>query len=619
MSLVFKFFYMEQKMKKITLVLLVVSFFFSVSALAVEKKLADRTFVLQDGQWFQQSGNELYEVIPGIVSVRFVPEVGNFANFMRILMDDDVDASWMENLEIINVNSIGTYDIRLPAGADVFDIAEKFIMTGLVKFAEPETFGRWETTPNDPRFGEQWGLNNTGQNGGTIDGDIDAPEAWDTVNGISMIIPAIVDSGTDIDHVDLLDNLWKNADEIPANGKDDDANGYIDDYDGWDFEGNDGDPRSTNSHGTQVAGIVAARTNNSTGVAGVAGGFYGEGVNVMPLKVGTSGPNGAVLDDAIIYAADNGAQVITMSLSVGQSQAIDDALSYAYNTKGVFIDCAAGNSGSYVTYPANNANVMAVAATDRYDKRAYYSNPGPEIEVAAPGSDILSTSIGNNYATGSGTSFAAPHVAGAAAIILSYNSNLTNVDVRQLLKDSADDIESPGFDNYTGYGRINARRALDMAPPPIPGIKDHAIQDIPVTGTVSGSFTATQASDNAYEAISEVQLPKTGSAKNRKSLLEHRWSINVTGGSKVYFKVEAYHTANSEGDDFIFAYSTDNVAYTDMLTVAKTADDSKAQSYALPSTLSGTVYIRVMDKDRTKGRSRIDTLYIDEMYTESIP
>lgn len=598
---------------------LVFSLVFTAAAFADGQKVGDREFIQKEGKWFQRDASQLYEVIPDILSVRFLPEAGNFTNFVRMLKENNLDTAWMDEMKIINVNRLGIYDIRIPEGSDLFRVIEKFSLTGLVQYAEPQTIGRWEVTPNDTRFGEQWGLHNTGQSGGTVDGDIDAPEAWDTETGNPLVVPAIVDSGTDIDHVDLYDNLWKNEDEIPGNGKDDDTNGYVDDYDGWDFEGNDGDPRSTNSHGTQVAGIVAARTNNGTGVAGVAGGFYGGGASMMPLKVGTSGPNGAVLDDAILYAADNGAQIITMSLSVGQTQAIDDALSYAYNQKGVFIDCASGNSGSSVSYPARNPNVMAVAATDRYDNKAYYSNPGPEIEVAAPGSDILSTTIGNNYGSGSGTSFAAPHVAGTAALVFSYNSNLTNVDVRQLLKDSADDIDAPGFDNNTGYGRINARGALDLAPPPVPGIRNYPDQDIRVTGTVSNSYTALAASDNVYESITEAQQPNKGSAKNRKSLLEHMWTINMTGGSKLYFRVEAYHTTNSEGDDFVFAYSTDNVTYADMLTVSKTSDDGKLQSYTLPSTLSGTVYIRVVDKDRTKGYSKMDTISIDEMFIESIP
>ncbi|MEW5807187.1 MAG: S8 family serine peptidase [Acidobacteriota bacterium] len=606
-------------MKKSFNVFFALLLIFSLAAYAGPQKIGEKEFIYKDGKWFQKDAGQFYEVIPDIISVRFLPEVGNFATFVRMLKENNIDTSWMNELRIVNVNDLGIYDLKLSPEVDLFDIIEKFTVTGLVKYAEPQTMGRWEVTPNDTRFGEQWGLHNTGQSGGKVDGDIDAPEAWDTETGNPMIVPAIVDSGTDIDHTDLVDNLWKNEDEIPGNGKDDDANGYVDDYDGWDFEGNDGDPRSTNSHGTQVAGIVAARTNNGTGVAGVAGGFYSDGASMMPLKVGTSAPNGSVLDDAIIYAADNGAHIITMSLSVGQTQAIDDALDYAYNQKGVFIDCASGNNGSSVSYPARNPNVMAVAATDRYDNRAYYSNPGPEIEVAAPGSDILSTTIGNNYGSGSGTSFAAPHVAGTAGLLFSYNNSLTNVDVRQILKDSADDIDAPGFDNNTGYGRINAWKALDMAPPPVPGIKDYPNQDIPVTGTVTNSYAALGASDNFYESITEIQQPKSGSAKARKSLLEHKWKINVTGGSKVYFRVEAYHTANSEGDDFVFAYSTDNVTYTDMLTVSKTSDDGKLQSYALPSALSGTIYIRVMDKNRTKGYFKTDTISIDEMFIESIP
>jgi hypothetical protein len=141
---------------------------------------------------------------------------------------------------------------------------------------------------------------------------------------------------------------------------------------------------------------------------------------------------------------------------------------------------------------------------------------------------------------------------------------------------------------------------------------DYANADIIGSGTVSGSYVNTQASDNSYEAISEVQ--SGGKPANRYSLLEHKWTINVTGGNSVTFYVEAYKTANSEGDDFVFAYSTDDANYTDMVTVSKTADDNAAQSFTLPNTLSGTVYIRVQDTDSTAGNLNLDTVYIDEMY-----
>jgi subtilisin family serine protease len=284
--------------------------------------------------------------------------------------------------------------------------------------------------------------------------------------GSAAVVVGILDSGVDIDHTDLIGNLWKNTGETPGNGKDDDNNGFIDDYDGWDFEGNDGDPRSSNGHGTNVSGVVAARTDNGFGVSGIAGGIGGgTGVRMMPVKVGTFGPQGSILDEAILYATDNGADIITMSLSVGPSAAIDAALADAY-ARGVFIDCASGNSGGgSVSYPANNPNVMAVGATDHNDARASFSQYGSDLEVVAPGVNILTTTPGNGTTTTSGTSFSAPGVAGVAALMLSRNGGLTNDQIRQSLKDTADDVGASGYDLQTGWGRINARSAVDATPP----------------------------------------------------------------------------------------------------------------------------------------------------------
>jgi len=424
-----------------------------------------RTFVRTSEGWVQQQGSQSFPVEPGVVTVRFAPQVGDIATFRAALLARGGDAE-LAQLPMLRANRLGIHDLELMANQDPLDIARRLEATGLVDFAEPSTVGVWAATPSDPRFVDQYHLRNTGQSGGTPDADIDADEAWDIVAGEPGVVVGVLDSGTDIDHVDLVDNLWKNSGETPGNNQDDDGNGFVDDYDGWDFEGNDGDPRSTNSHGTQVAGIVAARTDNGTGVSGVAGGLgASSGASLMIVKVGTAGPIGSILDDAILYAADNGASVITMSLSVGFSSAIESALDYAYNTKGVFIDCASGNNyASSVSYPSSNPNVMAVGATDRYDNRASYSNYGTDLEVVAPGSSIWSTTLNDGYASGSGTSFAAPNVAGVAALILSRNAGLTNDDVRQTLKDTCDDVGSAGYDLQTGYGRVNARAAVDAVP-----------------------------------------------------------------------------------------------------------------------------------------------------------
>ncbi len=181
----------------------------------------------------------------------------------------------------------------------------------------------------------------------------------------------------------------------------------------------------------------------------------------MTIGVGDFSPNTSILDDAILYAAGMGAKIIQMSLSVPQTSAIDAALQAAYQTYGVFIDCAAGNTGGgSVTYPANNQYVFAVTATDHNDLWATYSAKGHEVEVSAPGSNILSTVLNNSYGYASGTSMAAPHVAGIAALIWSANPNLTNTQVAEIIRQAADDKGTPGWDEYYGWGRVNAHQAV---------------------------------------------------------------------------------------------------------------------------------------------------------------
>ena len=381
---------------------------------------------------------------------------------------------------------MGFIDIEIPNGSDPLAVVQEFINSGLVEIAEPNTIGEYVGTPNDPSFPNQWSLNNTGQSGGTADADIDAVEAWNVETGKSSVIIGILDSGTDWTHEDLglgsgsnnYQNIWLNPGEdawtfVPSNpndpctgnGVDNDGNGYMDDWKGWDFDPsqNNNNSRGTYFHGTHVAGIAAAKTNNGAGIAGVAGGWGAQGTRLMILGVGNSYPISSVLDDAILYAAAKGAKVITMSLGVGQTSAIDAALQAAYQTYGCFIDCSSGNEGSSVGYPASNQYVVAVGATDRNDVRPWWSNYGSNLDVTAPGVAIYSTTLNNSYVNADGTSMAAPHVAGVAALILSANPSLTNAQVTNIIQQTAEDKGSPGRDDYYGWGRVNANQAVLLA------------------------------------------------------------------------------------------------------------------------------------------------------------
>ncbi len=419
-----------------------------------------------DGALYQEDAGFYYPVIADRLTIRLNEDVKSWDDLLAKARDTTLDEAAyaaLASLHPVRRNALAILDLATPAHGDLPALAALLFRSGLVRYAELSTLGSWTLVPNDTRYDEQWALNNTGQTGGSAGADIRAEEAWNLTTGDASTIVAVIDSGTDVDHEDLAANVWHNAGETPNNGIDDDANGYIDDWEGWDFDNDNNDPRSTYFHGTHVTGIVNGATNNGIGIAGLAGGNNGNGVAGMALGVGESGPNGNVLDDAIIYAADNGAAVITLSLSVGETQAINDALDYAYNTKDVFIDCASGNNGSSVGYPARRPEIMAVAASDHNDNKSGFSNPGPEVEVAAPGTDILSTQIGDAYGTSSGTSFAAPYVAGLAGLMRTRNPGLPAAELRQLIMDSSDDIGPAGFDEGTGHGRINAFEAVSLA------------------------------------------------------------------------------------------------------------------------------------------------------------
>ena len=417
-----------------------------------------------DGSLYQEGAGVYFPVIAEQISVGLADGIETWDKLVSDAIAGDAKAfEALSRLEPIRTNRLGIIDLAVPKGSDLVDWCEMVHLTGLARFAEVATHGEFLATQNDPRYAEQWALNNTGQTGGTPGADVDAERAWDLTAGDPSIVVAILDSGVDIDHEDLAANVWHNDNEIPDNGVDDDSNGYIDDWEGWNFDLDTNDPRPSFYHGTHVAGIINAVGSNGIGIAGLAGGLGGPGVEGMALGVGQQAPNSGVLDDAILYAADNGAQVITISLSVGPSQAINDAMTYAYNVKDVFIACASGNNGSSVAYPATLPEAMAVGSTTDDDGSSGFSNPGPEVEVSAPGSNILSTQPGGTYGSSDGTSFSAPYVAALAALIRSRNPGLTAPDVRQLIIGTAEDVYTPGFDERTGWGRINAFAAVSGA------------------------------------------------------------------------------------------------------------------------------------------------------------
>ncbi len=359
-----------------------------------------------------------------------------------------------------------------------------------VEYAEPDYFRYAKTTlPNDSRFSDLWGLHNTGQSNGTLDADIDAPEAWDLTTGRQDVVVAVMDSGVDYNHEDLKNNMWKNPGETPGNGIDDDGNGYVDDYHGIDATNNSGDPMDDDGHGTHAAGSIAAVGNNGIGVTGVCW-----NCKIMALRF-LSADGGAISDEieSIQYAVDQGVKIISGSFGeYNFSQSEKNAIDAARNS-GVLFMFAAGNDGenneTHPHYPSSNdsENIIAVGVSDRNDQLVSWSDFGvTTVDIAAPGDEILSTVLNNGYQVESGSSMATPHVAGLAALLKSYNPSLTWLDIKNLILNNGDKIPSAEGKLVSG-SRINAYKALmgemgivlnlqtgmggTTAPPP--GIYDH--------------------------------------------------------------------------------------------------------------------------------------------------
>lgn len=358
------------------------------------------------------------------------------------------------------------YLIRFPNNVQLNEVMDKYAENGLIETVEMNRLNRFyaETIPTDPQYDKQWNLK-----------AINLPKAWSIEQGKPSVIVAVVDSGIEREHPEFRNQFWNNSNEIPANGVDDDENGYVDDINGWDFtdaptlpghgdwKERDNQPDDETGHGTHVSGIIAAEANNKIGIAGIAW-----KCRLMPLRTGFRVGAGSFFqnDDiaaAIVYAADNGADVINLSLGdTVNAFVMSDAIEYAYN-RGCIIVAAAGNSsepGSY--YPAALDTVVSVAALDQ-ELQLGGSNFGASIDIAAPGEDIRSTYLLDpslsepGYINLSGTSMAAAHVSGVAALLISANPSCSNRQIQQWLTDTARQLS---ITNLIGAGLIDAYASL---------------------------------------------------------------------------------------------------------------------------------------------------------------
>jgi subtilisin family serine protease len=360
--------------------------------------------------------------------------------------------------------------------ADAAAIVAEYSKLPEVEYAEPnfeiqlpnsteEKFS--PVRPHDPQFGDQWALANSGQRGGKEGADISATLAWATTTGRDSVVVAVLDSGVDYKHEDLVGNIWVRPSSMEPY-RDDDL-GTIDDLHGFNAIDNASDPMDDNGHGTHCAGIIGAEGENEVGIAGV-----NWKVKIMPLKFMNAGGFGTTKDaiEAINYVIERkkaGVNVRIISASWGSTQksrALEEIIRMAYENDILFV-AAAGNASTNNDrsphYPSNYnvANVISVAALDRNDQLARFSNYGPKsVAIAAPGAEILSTWLGDGYEEKSGTSMATPVVSGVAALIIAENPRISVDDLRKRILASVDPLPALKGKILSG-GRINAAKALE--------------------------------------------------------------------------------------------------------------------------------------------------------------
>ncbi|UCE66684.1 MAG: S8 family serine peptidase [Candidatus Zixiibacteriota bacterium] len=359
----------------------------------------------------------------------------------------------------------GYYSITFDSGNEMISVLEAYDALIEVEHVEPIAIHPIDYDPNDPQIGQQWAINK-----------IEARGAWDISQGDSNIVVGIADTGVDWDHPDLADDIWVNEAEVNGiSGFDDDGNNYIDDYRGWDWVHGvngapgeddmnpDNDPMDFNGHGTHCSGVSAAVTDNGIGIAGV-----GFNCRVMPLRVGWQDPTGQgyirmdFAAQAFYYATDNGARSINCSWSSSNSGGLGAATTYATNN-GVIVVSSAGNSNNQnPSYLGSRPDVVTVASTDQNDFKSSFSNYGAWVDISAPGTGIYSTYFNDSYFILDGTSMAAPHVVGLAALIWASEPDLTDMEVISRILSTADNIDSlnPSYSGLLGAGRINAYAAL---------------------------------------------------------------------------------------------------------------------------------------------------------------
>jgi len=396
------------------------------------------------------------------------------------------------------------YEIRLPQNQDLKKAINSLLATGEIDYAEPHYTQSLMYTPNDPSASVQYYLDK-----------IMAYQAWDISQSDTNVVVGVTDTGTDLLHEDLINSVKINYLD-PIDGIDNDTDGYIDNYYGWDLGENDNTPQcNADFHGLHSTGISSATVDNNLGIAGV--GFKAK---YLPIKISDANGTLNTSYEGIVYAVDHGCQIVNCSWGgTGASQFGQDIVNYAAINMNALVVASAGNNGDDVLfYPASYQNVFNVAATDQLDHKKANSTFGISIDVCAPGEDILSTWVGNTYVASGGTSTAAPVVAGAAAIVKSYFPSYSGIQIGEQLRATADNIDTVAFNapwaGKLGKGRINLFRALTdtnvvsivLTNSNVTDNNDNAFI-VGDTLTFSGEFTNYLAQANAVNVVATSSSP----------------------------------------------------------------------------------------------------------------
>ena len=394
----------------------------------------------------------------------------------------------------------------------------------LVDFIEENLWIQAAAVPNDPYYSSSWHLSK-----------ISATAAWDVPRSSNVIV-AVLDSGVDSSHPDLVGRL------LP----------------GYNFYDNNGDTSDVYGHGTKVAGVAAATTDNGAGVSSISWGAY-----ILPIRVtDTNGYTSfSLLSKGLIYAADNGARAAVMSFLIYNGQSLSSAAKYMVDKGGVVVG-AGGNTGSYADY-ADNPYIISVSATTSSDSIASFSTYGPYIDLSAPGVGVYSTIRGGTYGSVSGTSFSAPLTAGLAALMLSANPSLSPAQVEQILKSTTVDLGQPGYDEYYGWGRIDAYAAVkqatdgslpvDTSPPKV------SIAE-PTEGAVVKGVVSVRASAEDNVGVTKVELYRNDVlfAIDLNSPFEFAWDTTLEANGKHSSYAKAYDAAGNQAQSGAITVTVDN-------------------------------------------------------------